>query len=194
MAIKEECRDNGELPFLAERIGSASQQLQKVVDSILMLSRLSRTELKAEQVNLSELAQKTANNLLAEHPNRDVRYIIQPDMIVTADRALMEVCMGNLIGNAFKYSSQMPAARIEVGCEMQGDKSVYYVRDNGVGFDMSYADKLFTPFERLHQQEEFPGIGIGLATVQKIIERHSGRLWAEGGVGEGATFYFTIQY
>lgn len=193
MALEEEFPGKGKIPFIAERIGSASRQLQNVVDSILMLSRLSRAELKLEDVNISEIAQKVADRLISDSAERDVVFIVNPEMTDRADRNLMEACLGNLIENAFKYSSQTDFARIEVGREKQGTLFVYFVKDNGAGFDMEYAGKLFTPFERLHQENEFPGIGIGLATVQKIIDRHGGRLWAEGSVGKGATFYFTVQ-
>lgn len=192
-ALEEECPVDGNLPFLAERIGSASRKLQKVVDSILMLSRLSRTTLKREQTDLTVIAQRAAQKAVADLPEREVVCIIEPGMMVNADPTLLEICMDNLVGNAFKYSSLTPSARVEIGREQRGNRNVYYVKDNGAGFDMDYSNKLFTPFERLHQQDEFPGMGIGLATVQKIIERHGGELWAEGSVGDGATFYFTLE-
>lgn len=190
--LQEDFPHDDDLFFLAKRIDSASQQLQKVVDAILMLSRLSRVEIKLEQVNLSQLAESSVSRLRADNPGSRFDSIIQPGLFAKADRNLLSVCLDNLIGNAVKYSSQTPLARIEFGCEHHQGTTVYYVRDNGVGFDMSFSDKLFTPFERLHQQDEFPGMGIGLATVQRIIDRHGGRLWAEGSIGRGATFYFTL--
>jgi light-regulated signal transduction histidine kinase (bacteriophytochrome) len=193
-AILEETSRGGadETSFLAARIANASLQLQSVVDAILLLSRLSRMELSLQPIDLGELVKRKMALLLAENPQRQVELIVKPGVSVLADRGLMEICMDNLLGNAFKYTSQTPQARIEFGASDDSGRVVYFVRDNGAGFDMVYAEKLYTPFQRLHQHKEFPGVGIGLATVKRIIERHGGELWADGRVGAGAIFYFTL--
>jgi light-regulated signal transduction histidine kinase (bacteriophytochrome) len=118
--------------------------------------------------------------------------MIAPDLIVEGDRTLLGVVLENLLSNAWKFTSKQPDARVEFGVQDEGGRTVYFVRDNGAGFDMKYAGKLFGAFQRLHDESEFPGSGIGLATVQRIIHRHGGRVWAEGAVGEGATFYFVV--
>jgi len=190
--IGEVCKTSDEVSFLAARIANASSQLQSVVDSILMLSRLSRMELSLQQVDLSGMVKKKADLLFAENPERSLELIVKPCVSALADPNLMEICMDNLLGNAFKYTGQAAAARIEFGLVGDSGKEVYFVRDNGAGFDMNYADKLYAPFQRLHQHQEFPGAGIGLATVKRIIERHGGEIWADSRIGEGATFYFTL--
>ena len=191
--LGETCTGSEETSFLAARIAAASAQLQSVVDAILQLSRLSRVELSLQRVDLSELAQRKLNQLRAEHPDRRVQLVVEPGMMAIADPPLMEICLDNLLGNAFKYTGQTANARIEFGLLRDSGKPVYFVRDNGAGFDMTYAEKLYMPFQRLHLQEDFPGIGIGLATVKRIIEQHGGEIWAESRVGEGATFSFTLE-
>lgn len=191
-AIIEDYQHDRELGFLAQRIEVASLQLQQVVDAILMLSRLSRTELDRTSFDISDLAGTVSAALGEEQPGRQTVFSIEPGLMVTADRKMITVCLVNLIGNALKYSANEPVSRIAFGSMKEHGETVYFVRDNGAGFDMAYSDKLYLPFQRLHQQDEFPGMGIGLATVQRIIERHGGRLWAEGSVGGGATFYFTL--
>jgi light-regulated signal transduction histidine kinase (bacteriophytochrome) len=164
-------------------------------------------------VNLSELAESVIADLRQAEPDRVVDVRIALDMVVTGDPVLLRTALANLLQNAWKFTSQRPVAVIEVGksvgsqeagFRVQGsggkaagdqasyDVPVFFVRDNGVGFDMQYADKLFTPFQRLHAMTEFPGSGIGLATVQRVINRHNGRIWFEAVPGQGATFYFTI--
>jgi len=190
--IVEISKETDDIAFLASRIASASNQLQSVVDSILMLSRLSRMELSLQQVDLSGMVKRKVDLLVAENPQRCLEVIVKPCVSAVADPDLMEICLDNLLGNAFKYTGQSAAARIEFGLVNDSGQEVYFVKDNGAGFDMNYADKLYAPFQRLHQHHEFPGAGIGLATVKRIIERHGGELWAESSVGEGATFYFTL--
>jgi PAS domain S-box-containing protein len=190
--LGETCTGTDETSFLAARIVAASAQLQSVVDAILQLSRLSRMELSLQPVDLSELVRRKLDLLLAEHPDRRLEAVLSAGVTVVADPSQMEICMANLIGNAFKYTGQTVGARIEFGVTGEAGKEVYFVRDNGAGFDMAYAEKLYTPFQRLHLQEDFPGIGIGLATVKRIIEQHGGEIWAESRVGEGATFFFTL--
>ena len=190
--LEEACTESGDISFMAARIANASRQLQSMVDSLLMLSRLSRVELSLQQVDLSEMVKQKAALLLAESPERCLELIVKPCVRAVADPALMEICLDNLLGNAFKYTGQTAAARIEFGVVNDSGQKVYFVRDNGAGFDMTYSEKLYAPFQRLHQHKEFPGDGIGLATVKRIIERHGGEIWADSGVGEGAAFYFTL--
>lgn len=190
--LREASRGADETAFLASRIESASSHLQSVVDSILMLSRLSQVDLSLQEVNLSEIVASKLALLVADNPERRVALIIRKDVTVVADQSLMDICLDNLLGNAFKYTGQTTDAVIEFGVLDELGEVVYFVRDNGAGFDMSYYEKLYAPFQRLHQHKEFPGIGIGLATVKRIIERHGGEVWAESRVGEGASFFFTL--
>lgn len=191
--LGESCKDSDEVSFMAARIADASKLLQSVVDAILQLSRLSNSELSLQQIDLSEMITGKLNQLCAESPERQMGFDVMPGVMTVADPTLMDVCINNLIGNAFKYTGQTSGARIEFGEVKEDGNEVYFVRDNGAGFDMAYSDKLFTPFQRLHLQNEFPGIGIGLATVKKIIELHGGEIWAKSSVGQGATFYFTLR-
>ena len=193
-ALREECAGckENQAKFFMERIEVASLQLQKVIESILTLSRLSRVELKNEEVNLSGVARQVAATLIDGHPERKVEFVIAPDVSVMGDPLLLSICLENLLVNAYKYTSRAGNARIEFGIGWQRDGVAFYVRDNGVGFDMAYADQLFVPFQRLHRQEEYAGTGIGLAIVQRIVERHGGSIWAEAIEGEGATFWFTL--
>jgi len=190
--LGETCNGDDETAFMAARIKNASIELQTVVDSILMLSHLSKAELSPQQVDLSEVAARKLALLLDEHPERAVAVDIMPGVTAVADPDLLEICLDNLISNAFKFTAQAADARIEIGSFKDSGKEVYFVRDNGTGFDTAYADQLYAPLQRLHQQKEFPGTGIGLATVKKIVNRHGGKIWAESRVGEGATFYFTL--
>jgi light-regulated signal transduction histidine kinase (bacteriophytochrome) len=149
--------------------------------------------MRITQVNLSALAGEIASELTQQDPFRQADWHIAPDLHVQADPGLLRVVLENLLNNAWKFTAPKPQARIEVGSRLLEDGRVaFFVCDNGVGFDMAYIDKLFGPFQRLHLPEEFPGTGIGLATVQRIIARHGGSAWAEGRVDEGATFYFTV--
>ncbi|MBI5657347.1 MAG: PAS domain S-box protein [Geobacter sp.] len=192
-ALSDEALSSGEARFLAERIRAASGHLQGVVDAILMLSRLSKVELALQPVDLSGVVRQKIACKLAEHPDRQVEQAIAPDVVAVADPALIEVCIENLVGNAIKYTGQTAGARIEFGVSDQHGQRVFFVRDNGAGFDMDFAEKLFVPFQRLHREDEFPGMGIGLATVERIIDRHHGRIWAKASVGGGAAFYFTLE-
>jgi light-regulated signal transduction histidine kinase (bacteriophytochrome) len=139
------------------------------------------------------MAQSIIALLRATQPDRQVEIVIQPDLKTRGDPRLLRIALENLLGNAWKFTSKVPLARIELGTTgTEDDRTIYFVRDNGAGFDMTYSDKLFGPFQRLHAATEFPGTGIGLATVQRIIHRHGGRVWADSTVGKGATFYFTL--
>jgi PAS domain S-box-containing protein len=179
-----------------ERIRAATQRMHQLIDDLLELSRLTRGDLERIPVDLSALAQTIAAELHQRTPARQAEFVIAPGILVRADVPLISAVLENLLGNAWKFTSRVPAARIEFGeqrqkCDGQEER-IYFVRDNGAGFDMTQADKLFQTFQRLHSQEEFPGTGIGLATVKRVIHRHGGRVWAEGEQGQGATFYFTL--
>jgi light-regulated signal transduction histidine kinase (bacteriophytochrome) len=153
---------------------------------------MARSDINYEKVNLSDMAQKVVDELAKAEPQREVMFSIAPDITAYGDRNLLLLVVENLLGNAWKFSSKVAEPRIEMGTIEHNGKQAYFIRDNGVGFDMTYVDKLFKPFQRLHKASEFPGTGIGLATVQRIVRRHGGEIWAESNVGEGATFYFTL--
>ena len=174
------------------RIYESSSWLNEMIDAMLGLAQLSRAEFSPGPVNLTAICQEHIDNLIQADPGRAVEVVLAPGVTVLADESLMKILMTNLLNNAWKYSSRTDRARIEFGVMTEGAVPVYFVRDNGTGFDMKYADKLFRVFSRLHDPTQFSGSGIGLATVQRIIMRHGGRIWAEGEVGHGATFYFTL--
>lgn len=174
------------------RVRAASQRMGHLIDDMLALSRLTRSDMRRERVNLSELAQVVAEELRQAEPDRQIELIIAGDIAAQADAQLIQVVLENLFGNAWKFTAKHRSARIEFGTIIHNGRPVYLVRDDGAGFDMAYADKLFGPFQRLHTTAEFAGTGIGLATVQRIIHRHGGEVWAESAVEQGATFYFTL--
>ncbi len=174
-------------------IRSSSQLMGQLIDDILNLSRITRAEIHLNRVDLSDLAREVVEELKRVQPERKVDFVITPEIKAYGDRGLLKLVFENLLGNAFKFTSKQPVARIEFGFTNCGDEPAYFVRDNGIGFDMTYAHKLFKPFQRLHRPEEFSGTGIGLASVQRIITRLGGRVWAEGEVGKGAIFYFTLR-
>ncbi len=175
------------------RICAASSRMGLLIDGLLTLSRISRAELKSEPVNLGALARDIARALQEGEAAREVRFTVAEDLFARGDEGLLYAALQNLLANAWKFTERSSNARIEFGSGAFGGKTAYFVRDNGAGFDMTYADKLFRPFQRLHDVSDFPGTGIGLATVKRIVRRHGGRIWAEGEVGKGATFYFTLQ-
>ncbi|MCU0537640.1 MAG: CHASE3 domain-containing protein [Hydrococcus sp. Prado102] len=175
-----------------QRVRKAAQRMAELIDDLLQLSRLTRSEMHAEQVNLSQLAIAIATELQNTQPERKVEFAIEPNLLVIGDIRLLRIALENLLGNAWKFTGKQPQARIEFGLTDCDGTPAYFVRDNGTGFDMAYADKLFGAFQRLHDMTEFEGTGIGLATVQRIIYRHGGRVWAKGEVGVGATFYFIL--
>ena len=175
------------------RVRQAAQHMAQLIDDLLNLSRLTRSELRREPCDLSALAQTIADGLAREAPHRQVVFAIQPGLSGVGDPRLLAVALQNLLSNAWNFTTKHPTATIEFGAAPQADgTTAYFVRDDGVGFDMAYAGKLFGAFQRLHDPSEYPGTGIGLATVQRIIHRHGGRVWAEGAVDQGATFYFTL--
>lgn len=173
-------------------VRESSQKMSQLIDDILSLSRITRGELKRKVVNISDIAQSVADELQKAEPNKNVNIVIQPEIIDNVDPHLLRIVLANLIGNSWKFTSKISNPRIEFGYQLQETRRIYFVRDNGAGFDMSYSKKLFGAFQRLHAVTEFPGTGIGLATVSRIIHRHNGTIWAEGEVGKGATFYFTL--
>jgi PAS domain S-box-containing protein len=175
-----------------QRVRAASQRMGELIDDLLSLSRVTRMDLRHETVDLSALARTIAAELREAQPHRQVEFVIADGLTVQGDGRLLRVVLENLLGNAWKFTSTHPRARIEFATLQQGGEKVYVVRDDGVGFDMAYAEKLFRPFQRLHAVDEFEGTGIGLATVQRIIHRHGGRIWAEGAVDQGASICFTL--
>ena len=176
-----------------QRVRAASQRMGALIDSLLRLSRINRVPMNRELVDLSAIATDITSELRKASPDRSVELRIEPGLEAVADRRLIEVALDNLLRNSWKYTAKQPAPRIEFGSTQTNGVRTFVVRDNGAGFDMAYADKLFAEFQRLHTQEEFEGTGVGLATVRRIIRRHGGDVWAEGAVGEGATFYFNLQ-
>ncbi|MFQ5862914.1 MAG: ATP-binding protein [Candidatus Brocadiales bacterium] len=175
-----------------QRVRVASQRMGQLIEDLLNLSRITRSEMRHEEVNLSAIAKTVAAELQEMQPERQVEFVIAEGVVAQGDERLLQVALNNLLNNAWKFTIKRPRARIEFGVTRHEGKLAYFVRDNGAGFDMAYADKLFGAFQRLHKPSEFEGTGIGLAIVQRIIHRHGGRVWAEGAVEKGATFYFTL--
>jgi light-regulated signal transduction histidine kinase (bacteriophytochrome) len=187
----------GQLPedarnFL-QKVRSAAQRMAKLIDDLLELSRISRVPMERKSIDVSALAQGIAEELQQAEPGRRVSFQIAPRLDAQGDPQLLRIALQNLMGNAWKFTSKQQQAVIQVGRQNGAEPPPFFVRDNGAGFDMSYAGKLFGAFQRLHAVTEFPGTGIGLATVQRIIHKHGGRVWAESEVDQGATFYFTLQ-
>ncbi len=174
------------------RIRGAAQRMGELIDDLLQLSRIGRMELNRETIDLSAMAATIVKALQERAPERQVDFRTQTGLVVDADPRLLKIALENLLGNAWKFTGKTAEARIEIGTDTNGAEPVYYVRDNGAGFDMEYAAKLFAPFQRLHKDTEFPGTGIGLATVYRIVDRHGGRIWVEASPGAGATFRWTI--
>ena len=175
-----------------QQINIATQRMAELIDDLLNLSRVSTTGMHREKVELSAIAKSIADQLCRREPSRNVEFLIHDCPAVQGDSRLLRIVMENLLRNAWKYSSHRELARIEFGCEQRVGRPAFFLRDNGAGFDSTLADRLFKPFQRLHATSEFPGTGIGLATVERIITRHGGEVWAEGAVDQGATFYFTV--
>jgi signal transduction histidine kinase len=174
------------------RIQNSVRQMSELIEALLVLSRISRQTLHREIVDVSALAESIVQDLRQKDPGRSVEVVIQPDMAVHGDRRLVGDLFQNLIGNAWKFTSKTDRARIELGQSSGGSLATLFIRDNGAGFDMAYEQKLFKPFQRLHGASDFDGSGVGLATVARIVDRHGGRIWAEGKPNEGAVFYFTL--
>ena len=175
------------------RIIGAGMRMNSMIDTLLALSRMTSRDLERERVNLSQLARELADELKATDRSRTVQFAIAPDLVADGDRTLLRMVLQNLLGNAFKFTGRVATAKIEFGASDDGPGvRTYHVRDNGAGFDPRFAEKMFGLFQRFHSANEFPGTGVGLATVQRIVRKHRGRIWAESQPGEGATFYFTL--
>src|SRR5579863_1990476 len=192
--VLEECGERLDAQGNAylQRVRAASQRMDKLVDGILELARTARCKIQRVAVDLSGMAEAIARRLQKSERSRDAEFVIAPGLVVSADAALIRIVLENLMENAWKFTSLHPRARIELGAMERQGETVYFVRDDGAGFDMAYATKLFGAFQRLHSPADFEGTGIGLAVVQRIIHRHGGWIWAEGKVQRGATFYFTL--
>lgn len=186
-----------------QAVQTASQRMKDLMNALLRLSMMTHWELQYESVHLSALAQEIVAQLKQAEPQRQVEISIAPEIVTQGDRELLKILLENLLSNAWKYTSKTTKAQIEFGqCSLEAgmpnllfcplNANVYFVRDNGAGFDRNYANQLFNPFYRLHSANEFEGTGIGLATVQRIVHRHGGQIWAEGAVGQGATFFFAL--
>ena len=192
-ALIEDCSDkldSSGLDYL-NRVRSAAQRMAELIDDMLQLSRVTRADLSRRHIDISTVAREAAADLQRQDPERHVDFKIEDGLVAEADSRLMRIVLENLLGNAWKFTRDSEGAAIELGVT-DADEPTYFVRDNGAGFDMLYVEKLFRPFQRLHTEEQYPGTGIGLATIQRVVDRHGGRVWAEGKVGEGATFYFTL--
>jgi light-regulated signal transduction histidine kinase (bacteriophytochrome) len=175
------------------RVRSETQRMGNLIDDMLLLSRLARDEMTLSSVDLSALARGIAENLRDRVPERSIEFAIAPGLAVPGDQRLLEIALTNLLSNAVKFTAKRDKARIEFGESRKNGEAAFYVRDNGAGFDMNYASHLFGAFQRLHKESEFPGNGIGLATVQRVVSRHGGRVWAEAQIDAGATFWFTVR-
>lgn len=176
-----------------QRVRNAAQRMGRLIDDILGLSRATRAEMHVQRVDLTKMAEEIIQDLRRSQPERKAETEVQQGLEANADPHLIKIALDNLLGNAWKFAGNREVTRIEVGAFEQNGERVYYVKDNGAGFSSTYADKLFSPFQRLHSESEFPGTGIGLALVQRILRRHGGRIWAESEVDQGATFYFTLE-
>ena len=192
--LMEECGDHldeqGKL--YVERIGKTARELKQIIDALLNLSQLTRRGMVYQEVDLGAVARTVADGLQAASPDRSIEWVIAPGATVKGDAALLRIVLEQLFGNAFKCTARTLRPRIEFGVARSDSKVVYFVRDNGIGFEQKFAAKMFRPFQRIHSGEEFSGAGMGLASVQRIIQRHGGRIWVEGEVEKGATFYFTL--
>jgi PAS domain S-box-containing protein len=183
---------NAEGLHYLERVRDAAEHMGRLIDSLLALSRVARVSIRSQEVDLSELARATAERLKESQPDRTVEFVIGDGFTEKGDGTLLGAAIENLLNNAWKFTRNQPKGRIEFGSSQEAGQTSYFVRDNGAGFDMAFASKLFGVFQRLHAPSEFEGTGVGLATVQRIVHRHGGRVWAEGKVGEGACFHFTF--
>jgi light-regulated signal transduction histidine kinase (bacteriophytochrome) len=194
-ALIEDCADNlpAEGRTYIGHLRESAQHMARLIDGLLSLSRLGRTEISRSRTDLVSIVRTIFERLRREHPDRLAELVVPAEIIAIADARMMEVLFDNLLENAWKFTSKRPHARIEFGQVLQDGQLVCFVRDNGAGFDMEYAGKLFAVFQRLHTANEFEGTGIGLANVQRIVNRHGGRIWGEGEVDRGATFYFTLE-
>jgi len=194
MILREDYGDklDGEARDHLERLSKAAKRMNQLIEDLLKFSRLGRQEMRLQSTDVSALAESVASEARQHAGPNGLTVEVQPGMSASADPTLLRMVLDNLIGNAAKFTRQKPQPQIEVGAFVESGQPVFFVKDNGVGFDMQYVDKVFQPFERLHAETEYPGTGIGLANVHRIVARHGGRIWAEAKVGEGATFFFTV--
>ena len=194
LALLEDCGDkiDGEGKRHLQRVRAATVRMGHLIDDLLQVARISRSEMGRDSVNLSLLAEEVAAQMREAAPDRHVAFVIAPGLMAQGDRNLLRIVLENLLSNSWKFTARQSHPRIEFGMQPRDGEAVYFVRDNGVGFDMQYATKLFGVFQRLHSEGEFPGTGIGLATVQRIVHRHGGRIWVEASVGKRAAFYFVL--
>jgi light-regulated signal transduction histidine kinase (bacteriophytochrome) len=179
--------------FAIERVRANAVRMGRLIDDMLHLARISHGELSPGPTDLGALARQIVAELREQQPDRNLDVRIAGGLVADVDPDFIRIALANLLSNAFKFTGGQTAPRIDFASEMRDGEVVYYVRDNGAGFDMAYAEQVFHPFERLHSQDEFPGTGIGLATVQRVIRRHGGRIWADAAIGRGATFFFTLR-
>lgn len=175
-----------------KRVRSSTQRMSQLIDDLLRLSRLTRSQLSIASVDLTALARKVILDLTESQPERQLTVTIEPGIVAEGDAQLLAVVLENLLGNAWKFTEKTADAHIEFGTTIVGGRRAFFVRDNGAGFDMAYAEKLFATFQRLHREDEFPGTGIGLSLVQRVVHRLGGKVWGKGRVGQGAAFYFTL--
>jgi light-regulated signal transduction histidine kinase (bacteriophytochrome) len=193
-ALFEECGDRlgATGADYLQRVRAAARRMGELIDDLLKLAGVERAELSRETADLSLLGRRVGELLRSSHPERKVAFVVQDGLAAHADRRLMQVLLENLLGNAWKFTARTPSPRVELGSLERDGVSVFYVRDNGAGFNQANAGRLFSPFQRLHAERDFPGTGVGLATVRRVVERHGGRVWAEGQVNAGATVYWTL--
>ncbi|WP_455206806.1 ATP-binding protein [Kaarinaea lacus] len=177
-----------------QRVQTSALNMGNLIEDLLQLARITRSDFNKQKLNISELAEETIDKLKQQEPERRVNVKVQNDLYVNGDEHLISVALDNLLSNSWKYTGKTEHAIIEFGSEHSGNgPNIYYVKDNGTGFDMKYADKIFLAFQRLHSKEDYPGTGVGLATVQRVIDRHGGKIWAESDMGKGTTIYFTLE-
>ncbi|HEY5921808.1 MAG TPA: ATP-binding protein [Kofleriaceae bacterium] len=174
------------------RVLAAAARMNDLIDALLELSRISRTPLGRHAVDISAMAVAVVDELRRRDVSRKLGATIEPGLVAEADGRLVRILFDNLLGNAWKFTAKADSPHVQIGAERREGETIFFVRDNGAGFDMEYADRLFTPFQRLHSEREYAGTGIGLATVKRIVERHGGRIWAESTPGQGASFHFTL--
>lgn len=194
-ALLEDCADtlDEQGRDYLDRVVRSGQRMAELIEDMMVLSRISRSEMQRGPVDLSATALEIADELAQGQPDRDVEVDVKPGLVADGDPKLLRIMIENLLGNAWKFTALQPDPCIEFGAlPSDNGERVFYVRDNGAGFNMEHAGRLFTPFQRLHREAEFPGSGVGLATVQRVVRRHGGKVWAQGKVSHGATFFFTV--
>lgn len=192
-ALLEDCKDLDEQSKqYLHHVRSGAQRMGEIIDDLLNLARINRIKISPQPVNLSQIAEETIKSLQSAAPDRQISVFVQQGVGASGDPGLLRILIENLLSNAWKFTSKALGASIEFGSQRKADETIYFVRDNGVGFDMKFSDKLFTAFQRLHSSEQYSGTGVGLATAKRIVERHGGRIWSESSVGKGTTFYFSL--